>query len=765
MNKYLERRNINLQNEANENMQNSLLQTSDYVSPHKIVLSNKTEMRKSRSRTRDFEDPNDVDESLEEVIPRMADIDSASRQTYKKDPASMIIQKPFQQHNANKDAEIKYLRETQTPFNEKDQRSNDLSSKTKFSNNEIENYNTAYNSKRKGQNNGVFELAKQNLNSYKSQNNLVRNKMKKSPSREYLKIKKKIEKDMMSPTEKLFKNQSKNNGKRSIKTTNRVSPSGGVRHLRSVSPKFNPTANNGSNPMDLYRKKKTEENKRHRKLSSEQYNSSTEKHNQSRIKEFSNEKIKKNHPRASVNRNKYEPLNNLKPATDSKIHYDKDPEDSLNKLNIKARYKSPKINITSRKRLPYEEALALTENTGNKIKKYHSPNTLSRGTKNMSNVRPRQTNDRIGHSPTSDSVFERLYQEKDSKRIKKEALIEEYEINKATAQKRSERDSNSRSGKKTRNVSKSPDDQFYKKQMELQIGAERKLITKMQEKSKKFENEIKTSRQTSRSTKRHELTANDSSHLKVHDRLFHDVKERSRKRLGIEHDGNNRNYESVGNLSVSSLARSEYRKGATKNKVSESLHIPMISKNSKRLATPKRDKNTSVNSVLYKDAEVRREKHKEEKKRSKSREKESLEKTRKGTLNTSKKMLIKRYLLEFDEISHKLGIGEDPESQIHYTQYLMLMQQLGFVGENTEIDDDKLKMIWGVIQDQNDDQDSGLYCRKHSLKVLCAAICGFSSKWMFKEYTKGQNVQAKAPKRSIIDLYGNETVPVKLDIG
>jgi hypothetical protein len=210
--------------------------------------------------------------------------------------------------------------------------------------------------------------------------------------------------------------------------------------------------------------------------------------------------------------------------------------------------------------------------------------------------------------------------------------------------------------------------------------------------------------------------------LDVHQRLFHDVHERSRKKLGLDAKDDLRNYESVGNISMTSLSRSEYRKGATKHKVAESLHIPSINKTSKRLVTPKRSKAESINSSLYKDAATRRKKAKEYKKRSASREKAKLKKEKKGTLETSKKMLVKRYLIEFDEISQKLGIGEEPESAIHYTQYLMLMQQLGFVSEQTEQDNDKLKMIWGIIQDQGTDEEFGHYCRKHSLKVICAAI-------------------------------------------
>lgn len=120
-------------------------------------------------------------------------------------------------------------------------------------------------------------------------------------------------------------------------------------------------------------------------------------------------------------------------------------------------------------------------------------------------------------------------------------------------------------------------------------------------------------------------------------------------------------------------------------------------------------------------------------------------------------MLIKKYLIEFDEIALKLGISEEPESQVHYTQYLSLMHNMGFVPEENELEIDKLKMIWNIIQDQDLGDENRHYCRKHSLKVILAAICGFDSKWMFKEYTKGHNLNPKAPKRSVIDLFTNET--------
>ena len=138
------------------------------------------------------------------------------------------------------------------------------------------------------------------------------------------------------------------------------------------------------------------------------------------------------------------------------------------------------------------------------------------------------------------------------------------------------------------------------------------------------------------------------------------------------------------------------------------------------MVSPKRDNKVSVNTALYMDAEIRRDNKEAERKRSQSQEKEK--KVRKPTLNTSKKMLIKRYLLEFDEIALKLGIGEEPDSAIHYAQYLSLLQHMGFIPEENEIEAERIRMIWNIVQDQNSTQDNGSYCRKHSLKVILAAI-------------------------------------------
>ena len=83
-------------------------------------------------------------------------------------------------------------------------------------------------------------------------------------------------------------------------------------------------------------------------------------------------------------------------------------------------------------------------------------------------------------------------------------------------------------------------------------------------------------------------------------------------------------------------------------------------------------------------------------------------------MKNSKKILIKKYLKEFDDIAQKLGVGDEPESQIHYTQFLILMQKMCFVHEDNQNDEDMLKTIWSIIHNQNGDN----YCRKHSLKVV-----------------------------------------------
>ncbi len=56
-----------------------------------------------------------------------------------------------------------------------------------------------------------------------------------------------------------------------------------------------------------------------------------------------------------------------------------------------------------------------------------------------------------------------------------------------------------------------------------------------------------------------------------------------------------------------------------------------------------------------------------------------------------------------------------------------------FVSDN-ENQKSEQNQMWMFIQDEH----SHLICRKHSLKVMLAAIMGFSSKWMFTAYLEQQ---------------------------
>lgn len=770
------RLNINLQTEADSLLHPAKrpeLDRKSYKSPHKKIISYKTEMRKPDSRQ--IYNPDSINESVEEIAAGNDNFEPSSKFTPKGEQKMQPVQMPFQQHNSNRGQNKPLVPPTQTNKQDNRNQLDQFEQEMGYGRKDIENYNVSYLSKAPEYDKDQISTGQPIMNSYKSQRNLKKAPFRKSPSDEYRMIKKKIEKEMRSPAQQLFTSQKKvgKDIKKSVRRNSKLSPNTSVRQLRSNSPNFKfVQSTSKENPMDLYRKRKVEEHKRHRKMSSEYMNSSADRESQ-KTKEFSNEKIKTNIPRPSVSSSKFNFKSQAKQGLISlTAKKENETENSLRKLNEKARYRSPKIKgLTSGRKVPYEEALGYSSLNQSRSHAYLSPNNVPNRMNHHNRFKSRKGSDKLGHSPNTSTVFDRLYKEKDANRIKQEVIREEFEIQKKSAEKIRARQSishsKSKSKSKSRKASKSPED-FYRKQMQMKIESERKLIMMMYEKAKNYESETKAkSKHSSKSRKASDVSGFDKSKLDVHDRLFNDVKERSRKQMGLDSDPGNRHYESLGNLSLSSLCKGEPRKRGEipKHATSESLYVPHINSKSKQLAATKRTKSNSINTILYKDAEARREKLKTERKRSRSKEKEQIAKAKKGTLQTSKKMLIKKYLIEFDEIAQKLGVGEEPESPIHYTQFIMLMQQLCFVNEETEPEIEKLKMIWGIVQDQETNADSGHYCRKHSLKVICAAICGFNSKWMFKEYTKGQNVHETAPKRSIIDLHGGENVPVKLDIG
>ena len=196
--------------------------------------------------------------------------------------------------------------------------------------------------------------SKHQLNSYKSQKNLSKVKHKKSPSREYLKMKQRIQKQMRSHADKLFKpsNYASSNRKRYFqKSSSKVSPNTSVRHLRSTSPSFQ-----ANNPMDLYRKKRLEMTRKHRKQSS---NPSSSERRKLGTKEFTHEADKTNIPRPSAHPTKFKPSTEIPyPPSVPSEHPPSAPEVSLKKLNQCAKYRSPKLRgLASGRKLPYEEAL------------------------------------------------------------------------------------------------------------------------------------------------------------------------------------------------------------------------------------------------------------------------------------------------------------------------------------------------------------------------------------------------------------------------
>lgn len=178
---------------------------------------------------------------------------------------------------------------------------------------------------------------------------------------------------MRSHADKLFKpsNYASTNRKKYFqKSSSKVSPNTSVRHLRSTSPSFQ-----SNNPMDLYRKKRIEQTRKHRKQSS---NFSSSEKRKLGTKEFPNEAPKTNLPRPSAHPPKFA-LPSQPPDA---------PEVSLKKLNIRANYRSPKLpNPVSGRKLPFEEAL---EYSTLSHKNYLSPTQFLKSRQGRSNLRGRK---------------------------------------------------------------------------------------------------------------------------------------------------------------------------------------------------------------------------------------------------------------------------------------------------------------------------------------------------------------------------------------
>lgn len=234
---------------------------------------------------------------------------------------------------------------------------------------------------------------------------------------------------------------------------------------------------------------------------------------------------------------------------------------------------------------------------------------------------------KLGSSSTQANIFDRLYNEKDSKKLKRDTLQEEQQVKQKYA--KSRQCSRSKSNNKS-NKSMTPD-RFYEKQMKLKIDADKKLMQKVFERSRKYETHIQNSKQTSktRSRKRSDVNSDNPSE-NVHERLFNDVKERSRKRMGIEMENSNKNFESLANFSLSDEPKNDFsKKYNLKRKKRREDMIYGQNKSLKKIIAPLRSTNSKdVSVALFKDAQVRREKQKTQRKKSRSKERDEINKTK-----------------------------------------------------------------------------------------------------------------------------------------
>ena len=77
---------------------------------------------------------------------------------------------------------------------------------------------------------------------------------------------------------------------------------------------------------------------------------------------------------------------------------------------------------------------------------------------------------------------------------------------------------------------------------------------------------------------------------------------------------------------------------------------------------------------------------------------------------------------------------DNPESDVSYNNFLSLVRKMDFIRDEdrllTDVEEQQLMQIWDIIRDEEHERS----CKKHSLKVLLAAIMGFNSKWMFTDH-------------------------------
>ena len=126
-------------------------------------------------------------------------------------------------------------------------------------------------------------------------------------------------------------------------------------------------------------------------------------------------------------------------------------------------------------------------------------------------------------------------------------------------------------------------------------------------------------------------------------------------------------------------------------------------------------------------------------------------------------MLIKKFLTDFDQKASSLGIESAPESPISFEQFIILLRHLNFLSAPSETvipqEQEQVSQIWSLIEDKRNNE-----AKKHSLKVVLAALNGYKTKWMFSSHVQGaEDVSPLKTNTRIVEItQGGRKIEVEL---
>ena len=170
--------------------------------------------------------------------------------------------------------------------------------------------------------------------------------------------------------------------------------------------------------------------------------------------------------------------------------------------------------------MSYEDALNLKSNMSNsKSQKY----LFEQNNPAKANRFRRKNSQNLGK--VEKSIFDRLFDERLEKKFKMEALKEHHSMHRDSFNKPKHR--KSKSANKDRSMSQK---EFYNKQMKLKAESNMKLAIMMLEQAKLIQERIKP-KTKSRSRKRSQSSKQDNQESNVHQRLYNDMRERSKRRI------------------------------------------------------------------------------------------------------------------------------------------------------------------------------------------------------------------------------------------